>query len=200
MFLWLANGMAVVHGALVTVVALGALAAMLGLLRKRPRWEHLYYGLLALVIAANLLWGECPLTRWEQGLRNINRPGSAYCNSFIGHYLPLPPRMLAWLGPALIGSALIAAPCGVWPTGAEQGRRFRNAKKSSSSVKPLPNYLLMLRQDVRGSNVRGDKSLSRLSSRPKDVYKGARGIYPLAWYCTWCCVTSVTYVTPIRAR
>lgn len=110
MVLWLANLVAIFHGALVATVALGAVAAMLGLLRKRPRWERLYYGLLILVIVANVLWGECPLTRWEQGLRNINRPGSAYCNSFIGHYLPLPPWMLAWLGPALIVGALLAAP------------------------------------------------------------------------------------------
>lgn len=110
MFLWLANGVAIIHGALVTTVALGAVAAMLGLLRKHPRWERPYYALLLVVIAANLLWGECPLTRWEQGLRNINQPGSAYCNSFIGHYLPLPPRILAGLSPALIGGALLAAP------------------------------------------------------------------------------------------
>lgn len=110
MFLWLANFVAIFHRALVATVALGAVAAMLGLLRKRPRWERLYYGLLVLVIVANILWGECPLTRWEQGLRNINQPGSAYCNSFIGHYLPLPPRMLAWLGPALLGGAFLAAP------------------------------------------------------------------------------------------
>lgn len=119
MFLWLANGMAVVHGALVTAVALGAVGAMLGLLRKRPRWERLYYALLALVIAANLLWGECPLTRWEQDLRNINQPGSAYCGSFIGHYLPLPSRMLTWFGPTLISGALLAAP--LWRL-ADRGR------------------------------------------------------------------------------
>ena len=110
MFLWLANCVALVHGAVVIVIALGAAAAMLGLLRSRPRWERFYYSLLALVILANLLWGECPLTRWEQGLRNLNAPGSAYCNSFIGHYLPLSSQLLAWLGPAVIAGALVAAP------------------------------------------------------------------------------------------
>ena len=111
MLLWLANLLAVVHGAIVASVALGAVAAMLGLLRRRPRWERAYYALLALVIVANVLWGECPLTRWEQGLRNWNAPGTAYCNSFIGHYLPmLPPRTLAWLGPALMAGGILAAP------------------------------------------------------------------------------------------
>jgi hypothetical protein len=108
MYLWLANGVAVMHGAIVATVALGALAAMLGMLRRRPRWERAYY---ALLVVANVLWGECPLTRWEQGLRNWNAPGSAYCSSFIGHYLPLlPPRTLAWLGPALMAGAFLAAP------------------------------------------------------------------------------------------
>jgi len=111
MYLWLANGVAVMHGAIVATVALGALAAMLGMLRRRPRWERAYYTLLVVVIVANVLWGECPLTRWEQGLRNWDAPGSAYCNSFIGHYLPLlPPRTLAWLGPALMAGAFLAAP------------------------------------------------------------------------------------------
>ncbi len=107
----IANLIAVVHGAVVAAVALGAVAAMLGMLRRRPRWERAYYALLVVVIAANILWGECPLTRWEQGLREWDTPGSAYCNSFIGHYLPmLPARALAWLGPSLMAGALCAAP------------------------------------------------------------------------------------------
>lgn len=114
MFLWLANVVAVTHGLLVAAVALGAAAAMLGLLRCRPRWERAYYALLAVVIAANVLWGECPLTRWEQGLRNLDAPGSAYCDSFIGHYLPLPHRALAWLGPSLMAGAFLAAPLWRW--------------------------------------------------------------------------------------
>lgn len=111
MFLWLADIMAAVHGALVAAVVAGAVAAMLGWLRRRPRWERLYYGLLGLVILANVVWGECPLTRWEQRLRNWDRPGSAYHNSFIGHYLTLvPTNLLSWIGPSLIVGALLAAP------------------------------------------------------------------------------------------
>ena len=115
MFLWLADIMAVTHGLLVATVVLGAVAAMLGLLRRRLRWERAYYALLVVVIVANIVWGECPLTRWEQGLRNWNTPGSAYCDSFIGHYLPLlPRRTLAWLGPSLMGGACLAAPLWRW--------------------------------------------------------------------------------------
>ncbi len=114
MFLWLANFVAVAHGALVAAVALGAVAAMAGLLRRRPRWERAYYALLLVVLVANVLWGECPLTRWEQGLRDWNAPGSAYRDSFIGHYLPVPPRTLAWLGPALMAGACLAAPLWHW--------------------------------------------------------------------------------------
>lgn len=55
MLMWLADFVAVVHGAVVASVALGAVAAMLGLLRRRPRWERAYYGLLILVIVANLV-------------------------------------------------------------------------------------------------------------------------------------------------
>jgi len=114
MFLWLADCVAVAHGALVAAVALGALSAMLGLLRRRPRWERAYYALLIVVLVANVLWGECPLTRWEQDLRNGDMPGSAYRASFIGHYLPLPPPLLSWLGPALMAGAFLAAPLWRW--------------------------------------------------------------------------------------
>jgi len=115
MFLWLANIMAVTHGALVAAVTLGAAAAMAGLLRRRPRWERAYYALLVVVIVANIAWGECPLTRWEQDLRNLNAPGSAYRNSFIGHYLwILPHSALTWLVPGLMGGAILAAPLWRW--------------------------------------------------------------------------------------
>ena len=89
MFLWLADFMAVTHGALVAAVTLGAVA--------------------------NVVWGECPLTRWEQDLRNLNVPGSAYRNSFTGHYLwVLPQSALTWLVQALMGGAFLAAPLWRW--------------------------------------------------------------------------------------
>lgn len=124
MFLWLADFVGVVHGAIVAAVALGALAAMAGLLRRRRRWERAYYALLVVVLVANVLWGECPLTRWEQALRDWNAPGSAYHASFIGHYLPLlPPRMLSWLGPALMAGAGVAALLWRWADRRQSGRR-----------------------------------------------------------------------------
>ena len=111
----LADVVAVVHGALVLSVVCGAVLAMAGALRHHQVWERAYYALLFLVIAANVLTGDCPLTRWEQGLRNASQPGSAYCNSFIGHYLPwLPPGVLAWIGPTLMAGALLAAPLWRW--------------------------------------------------------------------------------------
>ena len=115
MFLWIADFMAIIHGALVAAVTLGAVAVMAGLLRRHPRWERAYYALLVGVIVANVVWGECPLTRWEQDLRNLNAPGSAYRNSFTGHYLwVLPQSALTWLVPALMGGAFLAAPLWRW--------------------------------------------------------------------------------------
>jgi len=115
MFLWLADFIVVTHGVLVAAVTLGAVAAMAGRLRRHPRWERAYYALLVGVIVANVVWGECPLTRWEQDLRNLNAPGSAYRNSFTGHYLwVLPHSVLTWLVPALMGGAFLAAPLWRW--------------------------------------------------------------------------------------
>ncbi len=127
MYLWLADMVAAVHGVIVAAVALGALAAMAGLLRRCPKQERAYYALLVVVILANVLWGECPLTRWEQGLRDWNAPGSAYRDSFIGHYLPLPPPMLAWLGPGLMAGAFLAAPLWRW---ADKRQRLADGKAS----------------------------------------------------------------------
>ncbi len=119
-----ADAVALVHAAVVLAVVLGAVLAMTGSLRRRPAWERAYYGLLVAVIAANLLWGDCPLTGMEQGLRAAYRPGTAYCNSFIGHYLPwLPARALAWIGPALMAGAFLAAP--LWRWADRRGERAR---------------------------------------------------------------------------
>ncbi len=115
MFLWLATLTALLHGLLVGGVVVGAGAAMVGLLRRRPRLERAYYGLLFVVIAANITWGDCPMTVWEQALRNQYAPGSAYRNSFIGHYLFfVPGSVLGWLGPALMLGAILAAPLWRW--------------------------------------------------------------------------------------
>ena len=111
----LADAVAVVHAAVVLAIVLGAVGAMAGALRRHRVWERAYYGLLLVVIVANLTTGDCPLTRWEQGLRNAARPGSAYCDSFLGHYLPwLPAPVLAWIGPAVMAGALLAGPLWRW--------------------------------------------------------------------------------------
>jgi hypothetical protein len=110
MLQWLANLVAMVHTLVVTSVVLGGLAAITGVLRRYPRWELLYYVLLAGLIISELLFGRCFLTNWEKLLRNRHDPGSAYGGSFIGHYCPwLLPLVHAGLGHALIAAALLAA-------------------------------------------------------------------------------------------
>ena len=134
MFLWLATLTALLHGALVGCVVVGALLAMAGLLRRRPRWERAYYGLLAVVVAANLTWGDCPLTVWEQELRNQAAPGSAYRNSFIGHYLFfVPGSVLSWIGPTLMLGAILAAPLWRWRD------RRRSPSRPSGTLAPFGN-------------------------------------------------------------
>jgi hypothetical protein len=113
--LWLANLVALTHGALVVFQVISAMAAAAGVLRRHPCWERFYYALVAGIIASDLLIGECILTRWEKALRNRDLPGSAYRGSFIGHYAPwLPPVLLTWLVPALIVVGVLAFPVWRW--------------------------------------------------------------------------------------
>ena len=111
MYFWLANLIAATHLLAVACVVLGALAAITGLLRRRPALERAYYVLLALVIASDRLLGDCFLSLWEQALREIDQPGSAYRHSFIREYLAfIPPELHARGTVPLFVAAILAAP------------------------------------------------------------------------------------------
>jgi len=115
MYFWLANTVALVHGLAVFVIISGAIAAILGVLRRWRSLEAAYYLLLLLVILSEWMWGECFLTGLEKHLRELHQPGSAYRSSFIGHYSPFVPRFIhAWIGPALIIGAIVALPLWRW--------------------------------------------------------------------------------------
>jgi hypothetical protein len=115
MYAALAGTVAAAHGALVACVVVGSIAAILGRLRARRRIAALFYSLLGLVIASDVLLGECALTRLERRLREAAGPGSAYHGSFIGHYFGfLPPFVHHWIGPALVVAALVAYPAWWW--------------------------------------------------------------------------------------
>jgi hypothetical protein len=111
----LADVVALTHGLLILCVVSGSVAAVAGLLRRRPRLAAAFYTLILLVIASDRLLGDCALTQLEQSLRNDALPGSAYRGSFIGHYFGfLPPFVHHWIGPAIIVAALAAYPCWWW--------------------------------------------------------------------------------------
>lgn len=115
MYFWLANLVALIHGVIVISVITGALAAILGILRRHSRLEAAYYALLALVILSDILLGECFLTSIEKHLRELHRPGTAYRGSFIGHYFWFVPRFVhAWVGPVLVVGAIAAFPLWRW--------------------------------------------------------------------------------------
>jgi hypothetical protein len=107
----LANLVALIHGLVILCVISGSVAAMSGWLRRYPRLELAFYFILILVVASDLLAGQCLLTGLEQSLRNSHLPGTAYRGSFIGHYAPFLPAFIhTYGGPALVAGALAAFP------------------------------------------------------------------------------------------
>ena len=109
LYLWLANLLAVVHGLVVVLVVAGAVAFLLGASRRYRHWQAAYWVVLVLVIAFDVLLGECVLTTWENALRERARPGSGYRDAFIPHYLPFLPRfVLRWGGTIVVVLAILA--------------------------------------------------------------------------------------------
>lgn len=109
MYLWLAGLTALFHASLVLTVVAGTGVVVARVWGRVSRvWWWAYAGAMGGMIASQLLIGDCILTAWEKALRNKDKPGSAYINSFIGHYLPfLPPAVLGVAGPLLVLAAVV---------------------------------------------------------------------------------------------
>lgn len=111
----LANLITLLHGLVCLLVLVGALAALSGRLRRHPRFEAAFY-LLAFIVAL-FEYGQCgcPMTGWENELRNLEEPGSGYAGSFIGHYLPwLDMALYSRFVGALFAGAFLAFPFWRW--------------------------------------------------------------------------------------
>ena len=109
MYLGLAGLTALFHASLVLTVVIGTGVVVARAWGRFPRfWWWAYAGAMGGMIVSQLLLGDCVLTVWEKALRNLDRPGSAYVNSFLGHYLPwLPAIVLRVCGPLLVAAALV---------------------------------------------------------------------------------------------
>ena len=118
---WLASVLALLHGLLFALMTVGCFAAIAGRLRRRPHIEAAFYVVLAAIVFFDLVVGECIVTTWEKRLRDLAEPGSAYPNSFLGHYVPwLPARPYGVVSVVLVALAVLAAPA--WRV-ADQWRR-----------------------------------------------------------------------------
>lgn len=111
MYLWLANGVLVLHGLLVISVVGGMIASIAGVLRRYRYAERFVYFLLACVLTSQVLLGECVLTDLEKYFRGRYDPATAYHNSCLGHYLPwIPIGFINIAGPLLFALGLLALP------------------------------------------------------------------------------------------
>jgi polyferredoxin len=87
----LADAILVLHVGIVAFVVLGALAVLVGGLRgwrwvRGYRWRLVHALLMVFIAAQAWLGALCPLTIWEQALRE-HAGQAAYRESFIAHWL-----------------------------------------------------------------------------------------------------------------
>src|SRR2546421_659130 len=128
MYSALANVVAVTHGLIVLCVVVGSVAAVFGLLRRSRRIQWSFCSLLVALILSDLLLGSCALTELEKNLRNAAQAGSAYKESFIGHYFPmLPPKVHDFAGPTLVVAGLAAIPYWRWRDRRSESGNFQDA-------------------------------------------------------------------------
>lgn len=87
----LADGILLVHGLFVSFVVFGLLLIVLGLWRgwdwvRNPWFRAAHLAAIAIVVAQSWAGMLCPLTVWENALRE-NAGQAGYEGSFIGHWL-----------------------------------------------------------------------------------------------------------------
>lgn len=75
------------HLVIVLIIILGSYAALLGLLRRAPALEKVYFVTIGATIASYVLTGSCFLTEWDQALRARYWPETAYSRGFISQYM-----------------------------------------------------------------------------------------------------------------
>src|SRR5688572_14594343 len=96
-----------------------------------PLWQRAYLGLAALSSMSGIVHGRCILTTWEQQLREVDQPGSAYEGTFVAHYLPVVPTEVAdGLFVLLALAALIGA--------VQASRQWAGRGRKASQAKSTP--------------------------------------------------------------
>jgi hypothetical protein len=100
----LADGVAVVHAAILVLYVAGAVSALRGGFCRRPLlgWQFVYLGLVLLTSLSVLLTESCCLTQLENALRAVNRPDTCYDGSFLEHYVPNLPESVDAVGSILL--------------------------------------------------------------------------------------------------
>lgn len=126
---WLADGVLLLHFALVVFVVAGLAVVLLGgalgwaWVRARL-WRSLHLAAIAVVVLQSWLGADCPLTVLETWLR-ARAGGGGYSRGFIAHWVQ---RLLFWAAPAwaftllytAFGAAVLVA---WWRVPPRRGRR-----------------------------------------------------------------------------
>jgi hypothetical protein len=91
-YLWLADGVLVIHAAFVGFVVFGLLLIWAGRFRGwhfvRNRWfRAVHLAAIGVVAAESLAGFICPLTTWEDRLRLLAGAEQRYAGSFLQHWL-----------------------------------------------------------------------------------------------------------------
>src|SRR5690349_16704464 len=87
---WLAQVVMVLHLGVVAILVIGSGAVATGALFRGPLgWLAVYVAMWLGVLASQIIYRECVLTRWEKQLWERFRAGSAHRSSFLRNYFPV---------------------------------------------------------------------------------------------------------------
>jgi hypothetical protein len=100
----LADGIALVHAAIVVLYVAGAASALRGGFCRRPLvlWQRFYLGLVFLISLSVLFTERCWLTQLENAMRAMHRPDTCYDCSYLVHYVPSLPENVDAIGSILL--------------------------------------------------------------------------------------------------
>lgn len=136
---WVADGIALFHGALLMVYIVGTASAFSGGFLRHPLlpWQRVYLLLILLLSLSVLLTEGCVLTQMEKLFRGAATPELCYQSSFLEHYFPFIPSWMDRVGSVLLlvgGCVAVLTAMWSWCFATKKNPQASTSSNSRSAV------------------------------------------------------------------